>query len=373
MYSIFQGFEFVKNKEILLESFESKYNEKFVCKRPFELVEIDLDGNVYFCFPRCNDTSYKVGNLYDLSFEDISFSETALIFKKDILNSNYKYCDFNYCNAPNIDLHYQNFSFSESMGITYPLELRLHIDNICNVKCFMCRSEHIVHNNKEKQFREILIPRIVSMCRKAKKIFMNGQGEVFFSPLAKELILEITKNYPNISFDFCTNALGFTEKNLKEYNLENKVESVSVSMHAIKKSTYEKIVVGGNYNKLIENLKYIKYLFDSKHLKNVTLNFVVCKYNYNEMIDFQDYANKNGFNCFFSSLVDVGIITKNFDDIALRNRKSIDYYKFCKIIVNSIFNNNCIFDNNLNEIRNSLLLENKSQSFIGFIIRNLIK
>ena len=56
----------MKNKQSLLAEFEKKYNKKFVCKRPFELVELDMWGNLYLCFPRCNNKSYKAGNLYKL-------------------------------------------------------------------------------------------------------------------------------------------------------------------------------------------------------------------------------------------------------------------------------------------------------------------
>lgn len=347
----------MKNKELLLKEFKEQFGEEFICKRPFELVEMDSYGNIYLCFPRCNDKSYKIGNLYQESFEEICKSKTAISFKQDILSSEYKYCDFNYCSAPSIEFQLQNIENKTLLDVIYPKELRLHIDNICDIKCFMCRKEYIVNFAKEKEFINILIPRILDMCKNAEIIFMNGNGEVFFSPLAKELILQITQKYPNIKFDFCTNGIKCTKENIKKYNLKNKIENISISLHSITEATYKKIAVGGNFSKVMKNIEYIKEKHNNGEIKNVTLNFVVCKYNYKEMIDFQKFANKNGFTTFFSICNDYGNIFENdnFDKIAVFKENHPEFPKLCKILNNEIFDSsNCIFDNYLLEIRLNL-------------------
>lgn len=344
----------MKDKEKLLNKFKEQYGNNFICKRPFELVEMDSFGNIYLCFPRCNDKSYKIGNLYQESFEEICKNKTAISFKEDILNSEYQYCDFNYCPAPCLEFQLTNIEYNALLDVTYPKELRLHIDNICDIKCFMCRKEHIVSFPKEKEFINIIIPRILDMCKNAEIIFMNGNGEVFFSPLAKELILQITKKYPNIKFDICTNGIKCTKENIHNYNLENKIENISVSLHAITKKTYNKIAVGGNFSKVMKNLEYIKEKHDTGEIKNVTLNFVVCKYNYKEMIAFQKFANKNGFATFFSICNDNGnLFSKDgFDEIAVFKKSHREYSNLCKFLCNEVFDkSNCIFDNSLLEIR----------------------
>ena len=109
----------MKNKELLLKDFKDNYKCNFVCKRPFELVELDLDGNIYLCYPRCNEQSYKIGNLYEQTFEEMNTNEKAINFKKDIIESQYKYCDFTNCPAPSIDLHLDNFDQNKLLEVTY--------------------------------------------------------------------------------------------------------------------------------------------------------------------------------------------------------------------------------------------------------------
>ncbi len=343
----------MKNKQLLLENYEKAYGKKFVCKRPFELVEVDLNGDVYFCYPRCDDNSYKIGNLYQSSFEDICKSEKAVIYKKDILNSKYSYCNFENCSAPDKNLCFDDFNAEELMNIVYPKELRLHLDNICDVKCFMCRKEYIVKFDKEKEFKEILIPRILNMCQKAEIVFMNGQGEALYSPLNKELISKIAQTYPNIKFDFCTNGLKCNKENLQKLNIENRIKNISFSIHAASEKTYNKIIKGGNYKKLKENISYAKSLKSQNLLESISLNFVVNKLNYKEMIDFAKYASENNFTCFFSHLQNSPAIENNYDELSFKNHNHKDYKKLCKILQNKIFDNeNCILDNQLQEIRN---------------------
>lgn len=343
----------MKQKNSLLEMFKFQYNKDFICKRPFELVELDSYGNIYLCFPRCNDKSYKIGNLYEANFEEICKSELAINFKKDILSSTYSFCDFNYCAAPSLDLQLNAENKNDLYDVIYPKELRLHIDNVCDIKCFMCRCDYIVHSNHEKEIINILIPRIVEMSKNAKTIFMNGNGEVFFSPVAKELILQLTRNYPDLKFDLCTNGVKCTEDNIKKYNLDGRIESLSISLHAINEKTYKKIAIGGNFSKVIDNLKYIKQLKDDGKIKNVCLNFVVSSYNYKEMVSFLQFAIKNKFSAFFSICNDYNVLNcAEFEKIAVFRENHSKYNDLCKILQKDIFNSEyCILDNDIRYIR----------------------
>ena len=362
----------MKNKKLLLKKFEEENNTKFLCKRPFELIEMDLEGNIYFCFPRCNNKSTSVGNLYEQTFEEISKNDKAVNFKRDILNSVYSYCDFINCQAPDINLHLENFNIQNLLNVVYPKELRLHIDNICNVKCCICRKDYIVNFKKEKEFREVLIPRIVNMCKNAEIIFMNGYGEVFFSPLARDLISVLCENYPNLKFDFCTNGLNFTPETISNYNLNGKIQNVSISMHAIREKTYKKIVIGGNFFKLQQNIKYLKQQVDCKIIKSAALNFVVNKYNYKEMKDFLKFAIKNHFTCFFSSLFETEATASNYYDFALKNVRSKNYKQLAKILNDEIFNNPyCILDNQLKEMRENSKKNFKECSIFQSIFKKL--
>ena len=70
-------------------------NKKF-CTRPFEEVEIHINGNVYTCCPNWNKF-YSIGNIMEDSFEDIWNSPKVVEFRKRILENDYSLCDESVC------------------------------------------------------------------------------------------------------------------------------------------------------------------------------------------------------------------------------------------------------------------------------------
>lgn len=286
------------------------------------------------------------------------------------MESKYTYCDFNYCSAPDANLQLIKDKNTDYLSTIYPTELRLHIDNLCSLKCIMCRNDYIIKFQREKEFKELLIPRITSMCKNAERIFMNGNGEVLFSPLAKELIQSIIKINNTVKFDFRTNGMNFTPQYIKALNLEDKIEHISFSMHARKERTYKKICLGGNFKKLLQNIEYAKSLIEKNILSSVTLNFVVNKYNYKEIIDFQNFALKNKLEVFYSSL---NYLPSMPSDIIIDNENLEEFNELVRILKNPLLDNyNVSFDNRLLEIKNINIVDNKlsiSQSIIKRICK----
>jgi len=64
------------------------------------------------------------------------------------------------------------------------------------------------------------------------------------------------------------------------------VDTVSISIDAAAKGTYEKIRRGAHWEVLCDNMRYISSLKSSGEINKIQLNFVVQKENYNEMRDF---------------------------------------------------------------------------------------
>ena len=70
--------------------------KKEFCTRPFEEIEIHINGEVYTCCPNWNK-AYSIGNIYKNSFEEIWNGEKAQELRTRIMNKDYSLCDNTIC------------------------------------------------------------------------------------------------------------------------------------------------------------------------------------------------------------------------------------------------------------------------------------
>ena len=208
----------------------------------------------------------------------------------------------------------------------------------------MCRDKSIHNTEWIKKYEENIDKTLIPLLKNAETVYLNGSGELFASNLCKKLVKKITATYPNIKFDLITNGLLANAKNFEEIGLLGKVQSIEVSMHSAHKETYEKIVRGGNFDTLMENLKFISEMKKSGKLDFFWLNFVVNSYNYQEMIDFQKLANELGATTNFWEYRTWGEVEldKRYDEVAIFEPTHPDYPKYLEVINNDIFkSSNC--------------------------------
>ena len=122
-----------------------------------------------------------------------------------------------------------------------------------------------------------------------QEITLQG-GEIFFDSRLN-LILDSIIKYQPIKLTVVTNGLllnNFWLEKLSKTNIE-----LTFSIDSQKKDVYEKIRVGGKFDKLINNLKLAKEILKDKKL---ILNMVVMKCNYKEIEDMIRFASNYGFS-----------------------------------------------------------------------------
>jgi radical SAM protein with 4Fe4S-binding SPASM domain len=137
----------------------------FFCKQPFRFIEVRNDGNIYPC---CMGwTEYPFGSWEIESFQDVWNGERAKEFRRSILDGSYRFCKLKRCTlyGGKNSFYTQEEIRNQFDEICPPPK---HIDfcheKVCNVRCVMCRDEHI-HNNKAETDR------------------LNEKIETFFLPM----------------------------------------------------------------------------------------------------------------------------------------------------------------------------------------------
>lgn len=303
-------------------------NNKAICTYPFESAQISMEGDVYVCCPPwCR--SYSFGNIYKQSFDEIWNGQRAKDFRKQFINEDYKFCDLNLC------VKDCSKTIVPTETAPKPKTFIFCYDATCNVKCIFCRSCH--QKQDLSYFNDNMDNIINDMLENAENVVLSGVGEALFSPHSRKLIKRISEIFPDIKFSLISNGILCDEENLKELGIINKLISVTISLHAVNKETYDKLVINGNFDKVKENLKFISTLKQNRKLDNFILNFVVNAYNYKEMADYIKMAEAHGAKVGFLELLRLDSNEQVYNELNIFDKNHPKYNDFVKVLKNPIF------------------------------------
>ena len=278
---------------------------KKFCSKPFEWLEIGPKGNAFVCCPGWLPKT--IGNINEQSIDDIWNSESAREVRSSILDGSFKYCNDNcpylktstetVCEIDDV----RNKSHLEIINnnkteIEKPKWLNLAYDLSCNLKCPSCRCELIqITSGKEYSKLKSLQEKILyPLINHIEWLYITGSGDPFGSKLFRELLLSLeTKNHPNLKIYIHTNGVLLTETMWEKlHNIQKSIKQIQVSIDAATESTYNINRVGGNWNKLMENLRFISSLKKNNRIDKFEISFVVQRNNWREILKFIEI----GFN-----------------------------------------------------------------------------
>ncbi len=306
------------------------------CSQPFNRIEIYENGDVYNCCPPFIN-HYVIGNIFNSPFEDIWNGDKVKELRKKILNSDFSYCN-DICNRKNQE-EFCEKAYTDTVN-NYPEEVSISSDNACNVRCKICRDTSFKTNyNKEtldEEIENIWLP----IMKNTKLLRFGCSGEPFASYKEKMIIKKAAEKYPNLKFHIHTNAILPNEKVLRDLNIFDKLDTITVSLHSASRWTYNKIIRGGKYDKVMSNLRLFSKMKKEGKLNQFRMIFVVYSENYKEMPKFVKLANKYNAKAEFWALREVPEteIGQNFEKYSIINPTHKDYKKLVKILNNPIFN-----------------------------------
>lgn len=302
--------------------------KKAICTFPFDSAQISMQGDVFVCCPPwCR--SYSFGNIYEQSFDEIWNGKRAKEFRRQFINDDYKYCDLDLC------VKDCSREIVPTETAQKPRTFIFCYDATCNVKCIFCRSCH--QKQDLSYFNDHMDEIIHSMLENAENVVLSGVGEALFSPHSRRLIKRISELFPNVKFSLISNGILCDEANLKELGIIDKLLSITVSLHAVKKSTYDKLVVNGDFDKVIQNLKFLSSLKREGKLERFILNFVVNAYNYKEMAEYIKMAEEIGATVGFLELLKLETNEDVYKELNVFDESHPKYNDFVKVLRNPIF------------------------------------
>ena len=285
------------------------------CPRPADTILIDKQGSCYAC--ECQSwLPQSIGNLQIKTLNEIIGSDVQQHLQSSITDGTYRYCNENQC------------SYLKSGSVLHGQperiqHLRLAIDDSCNLRCPSCRKGLIFHKEGSAYNLGLrLADRINDWLHGYEhpiQVHIGSDGDPFASHVYRHF-MEQTPERDNIKYSILTNALMFKEFHKRIPYVINNLQELGVSIDGASKETYEKLRLGGKWEKINENLECISELKE-KHNFRFILHFVVQKDNYHEMEDIIHLGKKyNADRVWLNKMEDWNVFT-NFSDMDIFNSK----------------------------------------------------
>ena len=253
---------------------------KEVCARPFDTVLIDKNGS---CFA-CECTAWlpqSIGNLYKQDLEHILSNSLRKHIQTTVQDGSFRLCNSNQCSYI-LGNYVSNTEYHKNKSLE---NIRLAIDNSCNLSCPSCRKKKIfLTSGKNFKMRLTLADKVLNFLENNKEkkfnVHIGSDGDPFASIIYRYFMMK-TKNLENLKYSIQTNGLLIKKTFYKFKHILENLNKIGISIDGATKKTYESLRVGGKFEKIIENLEFLKKIknFD------IHLHFVVQQKNYKEIED----------------------------------------------------------------------------------------
>ena len=258
------------------------------CPRPYDTILIDKQGSCFAC--ECQSwLPQSIGNLQVRTLDEIIRSPVKRHLQSSIEDGTYRYCNEHQC----------SYILSKSVLDDRPSRiehLRLAIDDSCNLRCPSCRKSMIFHKEGSAYNLGIkLADRINEWLynyKESVQVHIGSDGDPFASHVYRHF-MEQTPERDNIKYSLLTNALMFKEFHHRIQNVIRNLDDLGVSIDGASRDTYEKLRLGGRWEKVNENLECIAEL-KNKHNFKIGLHMVVQADNWHEMDDMLALGHKYG-------------------------------------------------------------------------------
>jgi len=162
----------------------------------------------------------------------------------------------------------------------YPRNLEIEITNKCNKRCIVC--EHTYWNEPAVDLSFEDFKKIVDQFPKLKWVNLTGEGDAFLNKDYLKMIRYLKSRDVPV---YLVDSFDLINEEIAKKIVELGVEGTYVSFDAATKETYEKIKVGCNFDRTINNIKnLIKIRREMKSpIPEICFRYIVTTLNFQEM------------------------------------------------------------------------------------------
>jgi wyosine [tRNA(Phe)-imidazoG37] synthetase (radical SAM superfamily) len=267
-----------------------EYLKTRFCANPFRQLETAQTGLAYVCCPVWLPT--PAGKL-DSDAQELWRGKEALEIRESFLDGSFRFCNHVHCpsisgrtlpsaESPESKEWIRRYREGE---LRLPEHLVLSHDKSCNLSCPSCRSSiYMANSSKQKQLDELTEKRLLPLMQEAKSVMITGSGDPFGSKHFRNLITRLNGGeFPGLTMDLISNGQLWDERGWFDLKLDGRVRYAQISVDAAQAETYAIVRRGGQFERLLKNLAFIRRLRLTGKIAFLELSMVVQALNYREM------------------------------------------------------------------------------------------
>lgn len=195
--------------------------------------------------------------------------------------------------APNIE------AWVKRRAPLFPAVVQVQTINRCNAACGMCPYPYTVHLQPRQIMEDALFTRLATECAAEpglQEFVPMAQNEPLLDPKLEARIAEFKAlARPHQMVEIVTNGSALTPARFARL-AQSGVDLITISLSAFTQATYEKVMQGLSWTRLMHNLDALAAADTSR--VNLFLRYVHQQANAGEFKAYRQYWRRRGFNVF---------------------------------------------------------------------------
>ncbi len=345
-----------------------------ICTRPFEWFEVGNQprlGDVFLCCPTWLPT--PAGNLGEQSVAEIWNGPVAREIRASILDGSYRFCDKARCPYLHnegagpvrsvesvVDPAVRQALEQAQIELSYgPRVINCCYDRSCNLACPSCRLTIIVERGRERQIMDLQDRITAQALHDAQVLYITGSGDPFGSPFFRRWLQTLRRaDAPVLKrIHLHTNAQMWTPRLWQTIAPEVRalVTSTEISIDAATAGTYAINRWPGRFERLLENLEFVRSLRADGPLRYVAVHMVVQENNFDEMPAFVELGRRfDADRVLFSQLSNWGTFSEEeYASRAVHRPSHPRHDEFRALLRSPFFDDRRVFLGNLSRFRDA--------------------
>lgn len=318
--------------------FAAKQLQGKICLSPYVSAEIGLEGNVRLC--GCAEwMPTTVGNILQESLIEILSKPLSQEIRASIRDGTYQFCNEQRCGIMANDLLNTRDNIPPAVAkiiddpsqFLLPREIVLAGDMVCNLSCPSCRTEVIKKNHgaasRDKEVANTIAANLFSQPTDQElRLFLSTTGELFASRTLMTLVSNLDPDHlPNLRLKIQTNGVLMPARWHRLGRMQDRVESVTVTIDAARPDTYEQLRRGAKWHQIVEAMSW---LAEKKQTSGIKLHtrMIVQQSNYREIEEFYNWSMSFGTDIVeYSRILDWGTFDGRFFDHDVFDHRHPEY------------------------------------------------
>lgn len=173
----------------------------------------------------------------------------------------------------------------------YPFNLEIEITTRCDKRCVICERTYWAQEGRDLSFEEFR--RVVDQFPHLKWINLTGEGNAFLNNDYLRMIEYLKSKDICVYFD---DNLDLINEDIARKLLDFGVDGIYISFDAANKDTYERIKVGCNFERVVNNIKNLIQIKREKNspIPELYFRYIFTTLNVQEMPQFVELVHSFG-------------------------------------------------------------------------------